>query len=457
MIGDFAKEFFSISKSSGSIITEALELIKTFQKIGAAEKFIVIFSPDCRKLFSWASDIFKDIISNINIIEFSELELFYMYNYVLPIMLLTLIVFLACNLKFYVHLWFSLCFFIIGNALGNISYDKSALYITLPVGVVFLIINVSIFCCNKDSRSLFYTNEIYSKTHLTFTFALINAVIIGSVYMLPIFMKNIFLIESLLFIYEIVFGISIIVETIISCKLRSERYDYNTYFVPRINSFLMSLIPLLIIPTASHFMNVINNNMATWNTFVGYVILGFGVPIAITVGLIYYESPDMIQKYRIFPYFEIIDILKQITYAILAACDLPLGCLIVEIAWIVAVVIVRPYSQKCEYVLQTGNSAIIVVDNALAIVYQSKNETFLSFGACVALVVAACIPAVVTLFVFFACDFSDAVDGEDDWDSEDSSYSMLLIFKISMPFVWLSIGIFIPSLSLEKKYTIKYD
>lgn len=457
MIGYFAREFFSISKSSGSIITEALELIKTFQRIGAAEKFIIILSPGCRSFFSWASDIFKDIISNINIIEFSELELFYMYNYIIPVSLLTLIVFLACNLKFYVHLWFSLCFFIIGNALGNITYDISALYITLPVGVVFLVINIIIFCCNEDARSYFYTNEIYSKTHLTFTFALINAVVIGSAYMLPIFMKNIFLIESLLFIYEIVFGFSIIIETIISCKLREDRYDYNTYFVPRINSFLMNLFPLLIIPTASHFMNVINDGMATWNTFIGYIILGFGVPIAITVGLIYYESPDMMQRYRYFPYFEIIDILKQIIYAILAACDQPIGCAIIEIIWILAVVIVRPYSRKCEYILQTGNSAIIAIFNALALASESTDKTFLSFGACVGLVVAACVPGVVTLIVFFACDFSNAVDNENDWNFEDTSYSMLFIFKISMPFVWFSIGIFIPSFSIEKKYTIKYD
>ena len=66
----FLKHLFDCGNSAGSIISEAFELLRTFQKFSGTKTFTVHFSKDCLKMFSWASSIVESIMSNIYIGEF---------------------------------------------------------------------------------------------------------------------------------------------------------------------------------------------------------------------------------------------------------------------------------------------------------------------------------------------------------------------------------------------------
>lgn len=112
----------------------------------------------------------------------------------------------------------------------------------------------------------------------------------------------------------------------------------------------------------------------------------------------------------------------------------------IEIAWILLVLIGRIYKSPSQYLLQTGSSLIVIISNRIDIACEYHKKGFLSFGSSISLVCAACLPAILSLYVFFIFEFGI----NDDHYKETMSDSITAVFLIFTSFAWLLFGMFIP-------------
>lgn len=127
----FITELFDIGNSSGSLISEAIGLFRTFQKLSATKTFSIHFSKDCLKLFSWATNIFEIVLSNFYFRVFSDIELFYVINFVIPLLIITFIILIDCVYQFYIiFVALIIPFSVLGFGFAYIKYDhKISIYI----------------------------------------------------------------------------------------------------------------------------------------------------------------------------------------------------------------------------------------------------------------------------------------------------------------------------------------
>lgn len=472
-LGKFILELLKMGHSAGSLITEAIGLFKTFQKLTATKTFTVHFSKECLKMFSWAKNLIQVVISNFYMKKFSEMELLYLYNYVFPMFLISFIILLSSSYRYYIHLLISLVFATIGFSLGYIQENINILKIFGSIAFVILIIIIIVIFCKEDHLEYLYIDEFHSGSRLTFTFSLFNSLLVATIMLIPFLMRSLYFIGSLMFVIEIIVGASFLVEFIIATCLRKREqelkkkseeeegkenqeyvYQYNIYFIPIVLALFFNFFSLLIIPCTEHFVEVMKSGLNlkyNWQIIIGYIVIGIVLPVLMTLFLIICEYSDYTSKYKKdkdgYVYFELVDIGRQIAYAIVAAYDIPIACICIEIAWILAFIIPRPYKNLSDYFLQGGSSFIVIISNVIAIVCNYKNTGFLSFNWCLALVIVACLPAVISLYVFFAADFryeeADSDSSSYGVDKEEATYFLSLYFKVAMPFVCLFFGMFL--------------
>lgn len=105
----FLSQLFEIGNSAGSLIGEAVNLFRTFQRLSATKTFATKFSSECEGMFSWATDLVKNIISSFQIQPFKDIELFWLYTVAIPLLILTFIPCLFNGYKQYRY------FFFLGN------------------------------------------------------------------------------------------------------------------------------------------------------------------------------------------------------------------------------------------------------------------------------------------------------------------------------------------------------
>lgn len=462
----FLKQFLDIGKSTGSLFDEIIGLFRTFQKLTAPKKITTKFSRECLSILRWATDIFYIITNSIRTDPLSDFELFQIYTYVLPLTILTFIsVIIAPDMPIIYYFVYG-CFIMLGAGFGMIGINKSGAIgccVTAAILIIISIINkvkgVNVFrffkCCKKCCKE---TNSDSEEDGSIKYNLLIHAVFMACL----VFSATIYPIVAPRNKVQLI----MICVIIIICVFMFCLYGITNGFLPQLMkkvvlksvSFIIGLFPLLIIPSTERFFMIIQSNYeGQWTIIASYAAIALLLPISITLLMIIKGTQDIRKKYigGGYCYIEFVDIIRQVSYAICASYDILWGCAGLEAAWIILIIIVRPYTNKSEYSLTIGNSVVLLITNG-SLIYSSYVPTKL-FGYTVTIIfiVIACIPAILSIYLFFALDFSVNEDKFDEYEYENSVNTLSFFALTVTPLAWGFYGLVLPI--LDNKVDLEYD
>lgn len=437
----FIKELFGIGNSAGSIISEAIGLLKIFQRISGTKTFRFHISQECLKLFSWALNTFDEIFSSFYLRSFSDLEIFYFICYIIPLMFVIFVGASLYSLRYYLVILMSSLFGFLGFGFGYIKYNnKIAAGLIVPSLAIIIVLLILIF---KIDSVFYLLSHEDSQNNLRFSFAIFNLLLLLGIMLIPFFLHNLYLYGSYCFICLIIIIMAIIIEFVLqNIFLTNDTKDICKEKLPIIIS---SFYSLLFVPSTEYLIALMKGDYKNnANIIFGYIFLILIPSIIIVIVMISKDHPNIVEKYKDdFYKFEIIDLARQIAYAFSSAFDEPWACLFFELLWILLFSIFRPYNNYSEYIVQGGSSAIVIIANIIALVCHYNDNIFLSFYASLAIVCSACLPAIVSLFIFFAFDFE--IDDKPCYDSpEDSSEVMSVVFLVMTPLSLFFYGLIIP-------------
>lgn len=449
----FFKELIGIGHSAGSLVMEGIGLLRSFQRICATKTFELHFSKDCYKMISWAKNLFEIIISNFYIRSFNDIELFYCYNYVFPIVIITFITLLILTNRFYYLLLINAVFAAMGFGFGYIKYNyKTALCFIIPAFVISIIVIVSFCCCRLDKKFFKYVHS--TRFIFPFTFAVINSLIIASIVLLPFFMNNLYFVGSCLFISLIIIVVVFVIEIVIGCLCNFT--NMADYFMFKFPILVSNILTLLYIPVIDYFVNIMKNEYKKdWTCIIGFVNFGFLLPLLMIVLMMF--GTDTLGKYRKrkLIFYEIIDMFRQISFAFVSAFDIPYACIGIEAGWLLLMIFHHPYNNVSEIVLQIGNSLIIILSNIIVVVFDKLMKGMLSFYMSICIIAAACIPAIISLFIFFKKDFEIDDDDQNEEKAKNLNAIISVLITFYSPISWLFFGMVIPV--IMKYFNDYYD
>lgn len=274
-----------------------------------------------------------------------------------------------------------------------------------------------------------------------------------------------------------IFVLCLIIETIVLCIMKSKPQINYTKIIGKCINFLINCFTLLIIPSTEFFVQIMQESYKnSWNCIISYVGLGLLLPITLIYLMIRNNVSDIQEKYnnskfKFFNYYyiEIIDVSKQVAYALFAAYDVFYGCILLEVAWVALIFALLPYPNKSDYSLSVGNSVIMFISNG-AMIYANSNEgSIISFAVTIVFVVLACIPAVSSLYIYFIFDFevedekpSENIDDLDDSNNQldqsekkngfdKTTYNMANSIKALTPIAWFFYGLSVSLISKDIK------
>ena len=145
----FISQLFEIGNSAGSLIGEATNLFRTFQRLSATRTFITKFSNECNGMFDWAKDFVKILIASIQARPFTDFELFWLYTFSIPILIVSFVSSLFNGYKQIRYYIFWSPFVLIGFGCSMLSFGWIA-FVVAGVGVlIVLIITILYFACLK--------------------------------------------------------------------------------------------------------------------------------------------------------------------------------------------------------------------------------------------------------------------------------------------------------------------
>lgn len=457
----FLKQFLDIGKSTGSLIGEIVGLFRTFQKLTAPKTVSTRFSRECLELLRWATDLFFTLTNYIRTNPLSDFEFFSIYTYVFPLTLLCFISSLVIPGAPILYYFVYGGFIMLGCGLGMIGINKSGMIgcivssvIVLGISFFMIVKNVNIFgCCSKCNSEDEYDTGVKPGS-------ILHAFFIGcfvfccTIY--PIVMTR-YKVQLILISIIIILLIIIICVFIITYSLSQ---DYIKLIILKVVSFMISLFPLLIIPSTEMFFSIIEGNYkGQWSIIASYIAIALVLPIAMTLLMIIKGAQDIQDKYKgpYYCYIELIDIMRQVAYAVCASYDILWGCVGLEIFWVVLIIIFRPYTSASEYSLSIGNSIVVLISNG-SLIYTNYFPTKLfGYTVTIAFIIIACIPAILSLFLYFAIDFHlDDEDGDtDNYEFEESINSLSFFALMVTPVAWGFYGLVIPL--IDNKVKINYD
>lgn len=368
----FIKQLFSFARSAGSLITETIELIKTFQRASAVKSFNIVLSIDSREMFRWATDFIQKITNNL--LQTAPLSIFEIYTFYALAIPLFILNFVSAYIVGPMFIFFIFVYgdaFMFGCGLGAIGIDKT-MAISMPlIAIGMLFIGGGFFYyltakCIDGANNCFHKQKVTNASNdddddvfidapFSFTFSLIPSFIIFLLGMFQILMERdrltlvflIFIVSALL--------VSLITEIIFNCFKCCKNYDSKRYG-SEVIMFLINCLPLLIIPSTENFIELMNGEYKNrWNCIISYIIISLSLPISMVFIKVHTKDQETIGKYKdkeLYPYIELIDYVKQICYAISSSYDVPYGCIGIELAWIIFIIITRPYNNISEYSLQ---------------------------------------------------------------------------------------------------------
>ncbi|KAK8837324.1 hypothetical protein M9Y10_036757 [Tritrichomonas musculus] len=462
--GLFISQLFDIGNSTGSLVMEILTLFRTFQRLSAPSEFRTKFSPDCFRMFSWAKD-FVDIISkSFRTTPFSNFELFSIYVFIFPLSILTFISTTAFGYRF---VFFCI---ILGGCLAlstGITFfkvDRQIATIITCIGAgaiaLYCLVSLCCFCSdrkskkkvsneNNDDEDEENNNMVNNYNGLGYSFSF-SALIFHSL-MIPILLKR----WKLTKIIAIFLFIILVLLLFGEITFRSFLGDKAINLITKLNDFINNCLSLLIIPSTEVFFKLVDNDFKN-NLYplLGYLANSIVLPLLLILSMVIIQTPSLENKYKksesykfnFYYFFELIDTVKQIGYAIAIAFDVIWVCLIIEILWVILVFSIRPFVGISDYSLSAGNSFVLIVSNSI-LLYSSKNQSkYFSLAVCIIFIIMACIPAILSLYLFFIYDFDTNPDDTDDEKKNQASFKMWTITTYLSPIAWLFYGLNVLSL-----------
>lgn len=440
----FLKEFFGTGSNAGSIIFQGIEIFKTFQRISAPKSFAFHFSHKCFHFFRWAIDLVKSIIGLSKPV--SNLHLFCMFTFVLPLTILSFICTMILRKKIYLYF----IIVVVCTAFGlGIKLCEVHLVAGLPILLISFIIIIFIIykVVTMDKSQLFDMDENSVDFNLTFT--ILNSFFIFYLTVIPIMAEH-FIFGLLLFIISSL-GIIILplAESCCNCCNKcKKKYDSAEDFCLKSLSFANHLLPLFIIPSTDYLFDMVQKDkIKIWNLILGYVVISLIFPFFYQLLMIFSNNPNLASKYKKtenhvnkYYFFELGDIFKQIIYAIFAGYDIIWGCIFIEIIWDVLISIFRPYSKLSEYFFSILNSIFITISNSIILYSNYHNVQKFPFKIAIIAVAIVCIPAIVSIYIYFIFDFQANDKNDDDEEIEHSIFLSSIIVYIA-PVIWAFYGL----------------
>ena len=133
LLKHLALQLFDFGSSTGSLVTNALGIFKTFQKITAPVSFYNCFSHDTSPFFSWATNIINILANYFKTNQFDNFELFMLYSLIFPIVIFMFITFMYDVKRGFLSLIASFFFLFIGIGFA-------LFYLNLLLGAIIVII-----------------------------------------------------------------------------------------------------------------------------------------------------------------------------------------------------------------------------------------------------------------------------------------------------------------------------
>ncbi|OHT16217.1 hypothetical protein TRFO_13382 [Tritrichomonas foetus] len=428
------KEIFSFGLSAGSLFGEVLNLIRIFQRVSATRSFKMKFSGDTIELFTWATNLIKMVVNKYLPQErLSDFELFSVYSFGFVLFELAFI----CTLTIGVILIFFLfpiqivCA-LFGVGLGYIGINKkNSLIYGIIGGILFFVFVFPLYCF--VNRNTF--EEGPSKiTRIQIFGATCYSPVVFYAVLFPIITLKPTIGQFVTFFFAAIGGLSFILNFVAICVGEFKVITYLIILITCVNS-------LLLVPGCESFITVIESPIGPRWPIIAFFSV-FGILFPIIVSYVQIKSKRIADKYRsrTLNYFEVADTMHKVIYAIVAAYDYPWVCLGIECAWLIAVLILRPFSGVGDNVLMAGEAIVMIISNLVTGIYD-KNGKLFSFAVCVTLLVLACLPVVIAAYCFFIFD----IGGEKDEDipSEDlkkGTHLYKFFSFITIPIAYLLYG-----------------
>lgn len=465
----FFNQLFDIGNSAGSLIVESINLFRIFQKLSATKTFTAKFSTSCLKMFQWAIDFLHIIADSLfKMRPFTEFESFSIYNYIIPMVIITYITLIGQSERVLAstYIWTYACIAGIGIGIGSIGFYQNTLLLTVLLPAVIVLI-VTIICINchlksvdkrekaildsysDEEKRIRTTRELIErkKDHWkheeyfrSFTgtkslFVTCNTLIL-------------LIIPYTLYRFKLQIFIGVVSAIVIIVSFIFENIFEAAVFI-KLTNFFINCISLLIIPQTEKFVEVMQSEYKNkWQLILGYIANSLLIPIIITVLMIISQYEGLTDKYRtkedknneeqeenndkfrldldseneskkfnLYTLIELVDIVRQIVFAVVSAYDIIWACIGIEIAWFILIVSVRPYENISEHFISAGSSLIVFVTNIAILISNSKNKSVFNFTITVLIIVFACIPPVLSIIIYFIVDFEK--EFEDFDESED--------------------------------------
>lgn len=458
----FLTQFFDFGYNCGSLISEALGLFRTFQRVSATKSFSAKFSPECLEMFSWAKNLINILTTYFQTVPLTDFEYFNVYTLIIPMVILTLLSSALSEGFYYYCIAYGL-FITLGCGLGFLGINSVAAGLMITFSLILIIFGL-IFkncpCCEcclcfQVFRKKEDDEEIYNISDMSIPkFIICTPPVFCAFYlmMIPIMIERVNLTNILSIIVGSLIGFCILMIFIDICII--ERF-VSVSLGDNLINFLSNCLSLLIIPSTEKFIELMKGPYnKDWRIIISYIAISLLLPVAITLINILSKHQSIVEKYKddhsFFYFIELIDIIKQLIYAILAGYDIVWGCLAIEIAWIIFIFIIRPYKDYSEYILTVGNCLVTTISNIAILCAIYKKIQRFNFAASISLVVIACLPAIISMYVFFILDF-----GVDD-DDDDYEYKPLIYVgyftRIITPIAWFFYGLNIPIINGKLKY-----
>lgn len=406
LLKHLALQLFDFGSSTGSLITSALGIFKTFQKITAPISFYKCFSHETSPFFSWATNIINIFADFFKTNQFDYFELYTLYCLIFPIVILMFITFMYDIKRGFLSLIACFFFLLIGAGFALFfGFSFYSIFGVIIAVITFFIIVIgfsrarckccrccdcckSKFCLNcakcffmfkkeDDSENVFFSSTNNDENNLINDKFIISRAFYPSSFILYLFLiplmnkrAKFLKITSFVFVflYLIVFPLNILIDkkfTILMLNMTS-----------KLINFLVNCLSMLIIPATNAFVELMAEfRMGEVHSIMTYIFVSLIFPIVLINYMIKYKHPSIYEKYKKdhqkcckYAGIEVWDILKQMVYAVLAAFDISEYCMATEFIWILIIVIKRPFRCWSDPILSIGNSLVAIISNA-GIVY----------------------------------------------------------------------------------------
>lgn len=464
----FFLQLFDIGKSTGSLIGEAINVFRIFQRSTASESFSLSFSLDYIKIMKWATNLIQIItIDLISSKKLSEFDLFIMYACIIPISLLFFTSSLVLGDWLLLYLFPYLAFLLLGVGIGFIGIDTAAaIGCSIAGGILIFFasqyISKSSLCgkmgCIKVSKEdgvKMIVNQFRSGG-FQFSLAALPTVFIFTFHIILAFFETngkFVLICSIIafLILIIIFFFELFTKNCCCSKKTSQQYEkYNIKMIV----FIINLFTIIIIPATENFISIIQDDYKNqWRLIVGYIALAVLLPLIMIFMLIRGNYPEICGKYKNpkgdgfnwYPYIELLDFIKQIAFAIVSSYDINYACIGIEVAWLIFIIALRPIDGISSYSLILGESLVLIITNSVAIYQKSHmNHTF-SFTVTIIFAIICCLPAVASLYLYFIFDFDTGVNSKDEEEYDVESIGKTIWITIWLiPFAFVFVGLYYP-------------